>query len=122
MAVVKKELVEILETDVEGRDEIVLLLEQTYDLKQEIEGLTDEFNKRKDQLAVLQMEHELDGIRHNKLVFVNRWQEGRESLDTQKFFQELVSHGVRAEVVQDAMKASMKKSEPYYVKELKLLK
>ncbi len=132
----KKDLVEILESSLEPseREEIVTLLERAWDLKVEIgeepdekkgtdgTGMLGQLGQLKQQLSMMQQVHGLDGLRHNKLCFVLSERAGRDSFDTEKFFQELLSHGVKAEVIHAAAKVATKMGRPYYVKELKMLK
>ena len=131
----KKDLVEILEVEgVDEANEIVLLLEKTLDLKTTIgvapdekkgtvgSGLLKDYDESKKQLAISQMTNGLDGLRHNKIVFTSRLQDGRSKFDFEKFCQYLVSHGVKVELISDGIREYTSTGDSFYVNEITELK
>lgn len=114
----KANLPEILDQDIEGKDEIALLLERTLDAKIEVEQNTKFLNDCKEQLGEHTACNGLEGLRHGKVVFTQRLQDGRKILDTEKLCQELLTRGVKAEVIEESIKAATKQGESYWVREI----
>ena len=128
----KVKLPELLELDVAGKDEAVLLLERAADLKTKIgtdpderkgkagSGLLAEYAEVKVRLQSLMVEMGLEGLRHNKISYVARWQEGKKGLDTKLLVEALLTAGVGADVIASAMGSAMKQGEGYFVRTLEI--
>lgn len=126
----KKNLVEILETDVEDKDEITLKLEEAMALKNQIgvepdekkgvegSGLLKKYHDLRQELGVLLKLSGLEGLRHNNIAFTLVHMDGRVTLDPTALAQELVKAGVKPDVVKECMVAATKQGEGYYRKEL----
>ena len=73
----KKDIPEILEQEIDEREEAVLLLEKAASLKEQARVLIEEFDAAKERLMEIQLTHGLEGIRHNRIVFASIPIEGR---------------------------------------------
>lgn len=127
-------LPEVLDLAIEDKARAVILLEKAAAIKGRIgvkpdekkgssgSGLLRELSECLYELGCIQLAGDLDGIRHNKIKFTMRQQDGRSSLDVVKLGQELVMRGVDVKVVKECMEAATKVGEPYFVRELEELK
>lgn len=130
----RNELPEILETDLDERDEAVLLLEQAMSLKNAIGeepdedkgkegfGLLAEYYKVKAKLMEIQVIGGLDGLRHNKIVFIASLQNGRVYTDQDAVVNYLLDNGVPAETIGAAFEAGRKTGKSYWKREVRELK
>lgn len=128
----KVKLPELLELDIAGKDEAVLLLERAADLKAKIgtdpdekknkpgSGLLAEYADVKVKLQSLMVEMGLEGLRHNKISYTARWQDGKETMSTEKFVQALLEANVGADVIQGALAAATKRGEGFFVRTLEI--
>ena len=115
----KRDLVEILETDCEEKEQITLLLEKTLDLKIEKERIEVAYEEAKEDLGAYQKVYGFEnGLRHNHIAFVMSHREGRSSIDGTKLVTELVERGVDPTLVRDAVVAATKQGKDFYVKEV----
>lgn len=89
------------------------------DEKKNIEGsgLLKKMHDMKETMAIIAATNGLEGLRHGQVAFTNRLQDGRSSLDTEKFCQELLAAGVKVDVITAAMKAATKTGEPFWVRQ-----
>lgn len=122
----RKTLPEVLELELEDRDRVVLLLEEAIELKKELDSKNPNskaarLDDIKTELATIQMASGLDGLRHNRFVFVARYQDGRTSVDQKLLMQELLKRGVKAEVIKEAQEGATKQGNAFWVRELEIL-
>jgi hypothetical protein len=112
---------------------IVMLLEEAAKLKDVLDDkvpddqydpnyhLARRYKDIKEELAELQADCGMEGLRHNRFVFVARLQDGRKTVDMERLGLALAERGVHIDVVMDAIKAATKYGESYWVKEVKVL-
>src|SRR5882672_2548434 len=94
----RKSLPEVLEIALEDRDKVVLLLEEGAALKKELDvkepdSRAARLDDIKNELTMIQQTNDLPGLRHGRLVFVARYQDGRVSVDQKVLVQELLKSG-----------------------------
>lgn len=120
-------LPELLELDdFEDADRAVLLLEEAMDLKRDLDPKNPEskaarLEEIKNELTMIQTSGDLPGLRHNNLVFVARLQNGRETVAMKTFVQELLTRGVKVDVIEEATSAARKVGDSFWVRELEVL-
>lgn len=134
MARKEKELVtlpELVELEGEWTKRALHLLEMGAALKAQIGEKSDERNGKEgygllgklseieEELRLVQVEHDLQGLKHNKLQFTARIRDGRETFQKQIFMQELAEAGVELRIIKAAMAAATKKGESFWVREWK---
>lgn len=84
-------------------------------------GLLGRLREIEDELRLIQMEHDLAGLRHNNLVFRCVVREGRETLDKKELRIALAERGVDLGVINEAFEVATKKGDGYWVKEFRVL-
>lgn len=120
-------LPELLELDdFEDADRAVLLLEEAVALKKELDikvpdSKAARLEEIKNELTMIQTSGDLPGLRHNNLVFVARLQNGRETVAMKTFVQELLTRGVKVDVIEEATSAARKVGDSFWVRELEVL-
>ena len=125
--------VEVLETGIEDAAKAALLIEEGAWLKARLDKnigdadydpkvhIARRYEEVRMELTAIQVAANQDALRHNGVVFKARLQEGRETTDAKKFHQELLQHGVKADVIADALEAAKKRGDPFWVKEFEIL-
>lgn len=112
--------------DVEPGDVVQMLEKADYlkkQLDEKVEGsMAYEYKQVKEQLSEIQSSNGLEGLRHNRIVFIARWQQGRTSFDQKKLAQELVMKGWDVGEVKSLMDRCTKQGEDFLVREIKELK
>ena len=128
-----KSLPQLLEQEGEWTKRAVYLSEMGHALKAQIgekadegkgkdgHGLLGKLSGIEDELRLIQIEHDLAGLRHNNTVFRCVTRDGRESLNQKQLRLELAERGVDLGVINEAWEAATKKGEAYWVREWKEL-
>lgn len=80
-------------------------------------GLLGRLGDIEDALRLIQVENNLQGLRHNDIVFSATAKDGREKLDRKKLMDELYDRGVSAEVINEAFDAAIAEGHHYWQKE-----
>jgi hypothetical protein len=114
----KASLLEVLDQEIEDKEEIALLLEQTLDLKMEVDRGTESLKEKKEQLATIAASNGLEGLRTGKVVFTQRLQEGKTKLDTEKLLQALLARGVQVDVIKESMAEARTTGDSFWVREI----
>lgn len=126
----RKDLPQILDQEIEDKDDIVFKLERGLDLKKQIGTEPDEkkgvegsgllkeyYDIRKDLAADLVLSG-LEGFRHNNVVFVSTHMPGRETLDAKRLVEELVARNIDPKVVAECMRLATVEGKGYYKNEI----
>lgn len=126
----KKRLPELLETDLDDRDEAVMLLEQLNQLQVQVgkkpdekknkegSGLLKQIQEVKTKLSVILAMSGLNGLRHGSLVFSDCWVDGRPTLDVKALKIELASEGVDLELLNRCIEKCTKTGDGYLRRQL----
>ena len=130
----KRQLPEVLEVrGLRGKDKLAVLLDEAADIKAVLNKnvpddeydpkvhLARRYEEIKDELAMVQQTNDLDGIRHNNVVFSARLQKGRVSVPIKDFKEALLERGVKAAVVTAAEDEARKEGEAFWVREIEVL-
>lgn len=130
----RKDLPELLETGIEDADKAVLLLEEGEQLKNMLnETVKDDvydpqihvarrYKEIKEELCMIQIASDVPGLRHGRLAFVARLQDGRESIDMKLFVEVLLARGVHIDIINAAMLQAKKTGDSFWVKQIEVLK
>jgi len=127
-------LPQVLESKARGKSKAVLTLEEAMDIKimigvkpdekKKVEGsgLLKRLEDCKVDLEKFQIMNDLEGVRHNRLVFVSSEVEGRKSMSKEMLVLELVAKGVDLDLVKECIAAATEVGDPYVKRDLVLLK
>ena len=124
-------LPQLLEQDGDWTKRAIHLLEVGHQLKSQLgeksdekkgtegSGLLGKLSQIEEELRLIQVEQNLEGLRHNNLVFRTVVRDGRETTPLKQLRIELAERGVKLDVLNAAWEAATKRGDPYWVKEWK---
>ena len=92
-------------------------------------GLLADLDKITEELTLIQLRYQLDGLRYGRFAFVSTMQDGRATLNKEKLKQELIAQlsGVVKkgtdviEIVNQCFETATKTGDPFLVRELEIL-
>lgn len=131
----KASLPDVMDVDelIHVREDVAMMLDHAITLKVRIgvqpdekkhvagSGLLKEMYDLKEALGAIVAEHGLDGLRFGHVVFTQRLQDGKAGLDTEKFCQELLARGVKAEVIVECAELAKKQGDSFWVRQVEAL-